>query len=238
MPIPPKRRTIASADAARLVDILKQAGEWVEEAYRDIDDFIRYRSSLSYDKLMSHRDKISKHLNESLFYARKIEQDLGEECNMNSDTIRSVHENGTVRIPLENDMTVDTNLGRLVKDGFLIPRVGYSQCLEYLKSVKPKDESNWINESRANKCFGFRGSEANFLKSWMNIQFYHGTNDVVETYGILSYDSRKRAFKYDELKSFADRYYSLFFLWQVGLLRKRRKAFVIEDGEKYLLHKD
>ena len=237
MAIPPKTRVLASADAARLVDVLKDVSELAECVYKDIEDCLLCRSSLSLDKIKTHRNRIRKLINEALFQARRMEQGLGDECKMNSDTILAVHENRDARLPKTDELTIDTNLGRLVKDGFLIPRVGLIKCLESIKAAKPKDNQDWINESRANRCFGFRGSEANFLKSWMNLQYYYGTNEEVETYGILLYDSRKRAFNYSSLKDFAERYYKLFFLWQVELLRLGKRAFVVDDGEKYLLHK-
>lgn len=237
MPIPPKNRIVSAADAARLVDMLKEVGRLAEDVYRDIEDCLYFRSTMSPDKMTAHRERILKTINETLFQARRLEQNLSAECQMNCDTIKAVHENKNARLPTAGEMTVDTNLGRLVKDGFLIPRFGLAKCLESIKAVKPKDNSNWINESRANKCFGFRGSEANFLKSWMNMQYYHGTHDEVETYGILSYDSRKRAFNYNALKTFAEQYYTRFYLWQVELLRLGRRAFVVDDGEKYLTHK-
>lgn len=235
MPIPPKKRVLSSADVASLVDKLMAASELVERVYRNLEDFTLFRATITPHKLKSDCEKIRKVMNDSLYYAKRMERLLGDESNMNSDTIQSVHENGANGIPEKDKMSLDTNLGRLVKDGFLIPRFGLDKCLECIKAAKPKDESDWINESRANKCFGFRGSEANFLKSWMNMQFYHGSNVQVETYGILSYDSRRRAFKYGDLKNFASRYYALFYLWQVELFRKGKKAFVIDDGEKYLL---
>ena len=237
MPIPPKTRVVASADAARLVDTLKDVSVIVESVYRDIEDCILCRASVSLDKMKARGNTIGKLINEALFQARRIEQNLGAECQMNKDTILAVHENSSARLPSADEMSVDTNLGRIVKDGFLIPRFGMSKCLESIRAAKPKDGQNWINESRANRCFGFRGSEANFLKSWMNMQFYYGTNEEVETYGILSYDSRKRAFNYNALKDFAERYYLTFYLWQVELFRIGNKAFVVDDGEKYLLHK-
>ena len=237
MAIPPKKRILASADAARLVDVLKDVSESAESVYKDIEDCLLCRSALSLDKITTHRNRIRKLLNEALFHARRMEQGLGDECPMNCDTILAVHENQYARLPKPDEMTTDTNLGRLVKDGFLIPRFGLTKCLESINSAKPKDNLWWINESRANKCFGFRGSEANFLKSWMNLQYYYGTKEEVETYGILVYDSRKRAFKYSSLKDFAERYYREFFLWQVELLRLGKRAFVVDDGEKYLLRK-
>lgn len=232
MPTPPKKRVVASADAAMLVDKLQELSDWFNVIHSDIEDVIRFRSLPN--KLKTDRERFQKILNEGIFQAKKIEHGLGEECQMNFDAILNTHKNGTTGLPPKDKMTIDTDLGKSVGNGWLIPRVGRAECLARIAAAKPKTKFNFIPESVANKCFGFTGSESNFLRSWMNVQFYHGTRDEVETYGSLSYDSRRRGFKYDDVKTFAEVYYPNFYLWQVELFRMKQKAFVECNGEKEL----
>lgn len=143
--------------------------------------------------------------------------------------------NKTLKLPDPSQITIDTDLGFAIGSGWLLPRVGRAACLAAIKDKKPRGNYDWLSATDANRCFGFGGTQANFLLNWMSVHYYSNSQKVVETYGSIVYNAEMNRFTWSGINLFANTYYSMFYVRQAKLRCEGKRMFEKKDGTLFLI---